>query len=241
MMQVGLYGLFGFSLAALVTTFTGVSAPCGRPAWSGGKWSPRSVRNSVDLSAKVLGVLVALEFLVVAPSSPCWLWLKAPEGVSTETVDPGHFFTSGVGVLLAFGIAFAWASVRGDLLEEPGTPGEPWPVPPTRRWDNAMLLRLLRVGPVRGHRPLPPSWMPHASPVLIWSSCGSPASPLLTAWRTSCSSTSLLAALVAFHRRHHTVALRTGTHRRDPRSLGVASPTGRPRRAPSRRRRGGSS
>jgi amino acid transporter len=64
-MQIGVYGLFGFQVSALLNTKFGWDVP-----W----WIPVLVCiaivallgvNRVDLSAKVLGVLVAFEFVVV--------------------------------------------------------------------------------------------------------------------------------------------------------------------------------
>ncbi|MDO5368404.1 APC family permease [Kocuria sp.] len=117
MMQVGLYGLFGFSLATLITGLTGMTVPWWLAALAG--WVIVGVLgvNSVDLSAKVLGILVALEFLVVGVVSVLAL-VAAPEGIGLQTLDPQNFFTPGIGVLLAFGIAAFMGFESGAIYSE---------------------------------------------------------------------------------------------------------------------------
>lgn len=104
MMQIGLYGLFGFSLSNLIVTLTGLALPWWVTAISGWLIVGTLGIRSIDLSAKILSVLVALEFLVVAVVSVVSL-ANAPEGISTQTLHSDQFFTPGIGVLLAFGIA----------------------------------------------------------------------------------------------------------------------------------------
>ena len=117
MMQVGLYGLFGFSLATLLTGLAGITVPWWLAALAG--WVIVGVLgvNSVDLSAKVLGVLVAFEFLVVGVVSVLAL-VAAPEGIGLQTLDPQNFFTPGIGVLLAFGIAAFMGFESGAIYSE---------------------------------------------------------------------------------------------------------------------------
>lgn len=117
MMQIGLYGLFGFALGSLLTQVLGVSVPW----WLAGLlgWLVVGVLgvNSVDLSAKVLGVLVALEFLVVLVVSVMSLG-TAPEGVSTAALEPQNFLAKGLGALLAFGIAAFMGFESGAIYSE---------------------------------------------------------------------------------------------------------------------------
>lgn len=117
MMQVGLYGLFGFSLATWLSGLVGVSVPWWLAALLGWVLVGALGVNSVDLSAKVLGVLVALEFLVVGVVSVLSL-VTAPEGIGFQTLDPQHFFTPGIGVLLAFGIAAFMGFESGAIYSE---------------------------------------------------------------------------------------------------------------------------
>lgn len=117
MMQIGLYGLFGFALGSLLTQVLGVAVPW----WLAGLlgWLVVGILgiNSVDLSAKVLGILVALEFLVVIVVSVISI-VTAPEGVSTEPLEPQHFLTKGIGALLAFGIAAFMGFESGAIYSE---------------------------------------------------------------------------------------------------------------------------
>ncbi|QPT53332.1 APC family permease [Rothia kristinae] len=116
MMQIGLYGMFGFALSAFIATM-GISLPWWLSALLG--WAVVAVLGvrSVDLSAKVLGVLVALEFLVVIVV--CVLSLgTAPEGISAQTLEPGQFFAHGIGVLLAFAIAAFMGFESGAIYSE---------------------------------------------------------------------------------------------------------------------------
>lgn len=117
MMQIGLYGLFGFALSNALTQWSGMEIPWWAAAIAG--WLIVGVLgvNSVDLSAKVLGVLVALEFVVVIVVSVMSV-STAPEGLSTQTLQPGQFFTTGIGVLLAFGIAAFMGFESGAIYSE---------------------------------------------------------------------------------------------------------------------------
>ncbi|MFC8038510.1 APC family permease [Paenarthrobacter sp. NPDC057355] len=122
LMQVGIYGLFGFTVSSLLSARLGISVP-----W----WIPVLVCiaivgwlgvNRVDLSAKVLGVLVALEFLVVIVYDVMSLAV-APEGVSAATFSPETLFVPGVGAVLSFGIAafmgFESAAIYGEESKDP--------------------------------------------------------------------------------------------------------------------------
>ncbi|MGN6404236.1 APC family permease [Sinomonas sp.] len=122
LMQVGIYGLFGFTVSSLLSERFGVDIP-----W----WVPVVVCiavvavlgvNRVDLSAKVLGALVALEFLVVIVYDVV-SFAVAPEGVSAEPLSPASLFVPGVGAVLSFGIAafmgFESAAIYGEEAKEP--------------------------------------------------------------------------------------------------------------------------
>lgn len=117
MMQIGLYGIFGFSLSNLMATLTSVNIPWWLAAIAGWLLVGALGLRSIDLSAKVLSILVALEFLVVIVV--CILCLThAPEGISTQTLQPSQFFTPGIGVLFAFGIAALMGFESGAIFAE---------------------------------------------------------------------------------------------------------------------------
>lgn len=117
MMQIGLYGLFGFAASNMVATWTGTEIPWWAFALLGWVVVGLLGVNSVDLSAKVLTILVALEFLVVAVVAALSL-TNAPEGISAHGLMPDEFFTPGIGVLLAFGIAAFMGFETGAIYAE---------------------------------------------------------------------------------------------------------------------------
>lgn len=117
LMQIGLYGLFGFSAAALVNEWTGWGVPWWVAGGIGWLFVAIMGLNSIDLSAKVLGVLVALEFAVVLVISGFSL-THAPQGISMQGFLPDQFFTGGIGVLLAFSIAAFMGFESGAIYSE---------------------------------------------------------------------------------------------------------------------------
>ncbi|MFV0434056.1 MAG: APC family permease [Leucobacter sp.] len=121
-MQVGIYGLFGFQLSIFLEAKFGFASPW----WL---WIFLCIIvvgllgiNRVDLSAKVLGVLVALEFIVVIIFDIVSLGV-APEGVSTATLNPGALFGPSLGLILVFGVAafmgFEGAAIYGEEAKDP--------------------------------------------------------------------------------------------------------------------------
>lgn len=122
-MQVGIYGMFGFQVSSFIETKTGLAVP-----W----WIPVLVCiavvavlgvNRIDLSAKVLGVLVALEFLVVIVFDVVAFAHPAEGAVSSAPVTPAALFVPGIGAVLAFGIAafmgFEGAAIYGEEAKDP--------------------------------------------------------------------------------------------------------------------------
>ncbi len=117
LMQIGLYGLFGFSAANAVASVTGVVIPWWIMGAIGWVLVAFLGVNNIDFSAKVLGVIVALEFLVVIVFSVMALG-NAPEGISTNGWEPTQFFTPGIGVLLAFTMAAFMGFESGAIYSE---------------------------------------------------------------------------------------------------------------------------
>jgi amino acid transporter len=121
-MQIGIYGLFGFQLSMFLEAKLGVVTPW----WV---WILACIVvvgilgvNRVDLSAKVLGVLVGLEFLAVIVFDVV-SFAVAPEGASTAGIDPANLFVPGLGAVLAFGIAsfmgFESAAIYSEESKDP--------------------------------------------------------------------------------------------------------------------------
>ncbi|WP_286329435.1 APC family permease [Agromyces marinus] len=121
-MQVGIYGLFGFQMSMFLEARFGITTPW----WL---WIFACIAvvgvlgvNRVDLSAKVLGVLVALEFAAVLVFDLV-AFAVAPEGVSTAGIEPANLFVPGVGAVLSFGVAafmgFESAAIYGEESKDP--------------------------------------------------------------------------------------------------------------------------
>lgn len=121
-MQVGIYGLFGFQLSLFIEAKTGMASPW----WV---WIFLCIivvavlgMNRIDLSAKVLGVLVALEFIVVIIFDVVALAV-APEGVTATTLNPVEALSPAIGIVLLFNFAafmgFEGAAIYGEEAKDP--------------------------------------------------------------------------------------------------------------------------
>ncbi len=121
-MQIGIYGMFGFQMSMFFTAKTGIVVPWW--IWVLGCIVIVGVLgvNRVDLSAKVLGVLVALEFLVVIVFDVL-AFVNPTEGAGIDPITPAALFVPGVGAVLAFGIAafmgFESAAIYGEESKDP--------------------------------------------------------------------------------------------------------------------------
>lgn len=122
MMQVGIWGMFGFQVSSFIADKTGAQIPW----WVGVLVGIVVVGwmgvNRVDLSAKVLGVLVAAEFVVVIVFDVV-AFTQGADGFSAEPISPSSLFVPGVGAALAFGIAafmgFEGAAIYGEESKDP--------------------------------------------------------------------------------------------------------------------------
>jgi amino acid transporter len=103
-MQIGIYGLFSFALSSFLQARLGISVSWWVCALAGLTLVGILGVSRVDFSAKVIAVLVALEFVVVIVVDVMSLGI-APEGLSAQPLMPSEFFTYGIGAVLAFGIA----------------------------------------------------------------------------------------------------------------------------------------
>ena len=121
-MQVGIYGLFGFQLSMFLEAKLGFASPW----WL---WVFLCIVvvgvlgvNRVDLSAKVLGALVALEFIAVILFDIV-SFTTAPEGVSTAALNPNALFGPALGLILVFGVAafmgFESGAIYGEEAKDP--------------------------------------------------------------------------------------------------------------------------
>ena len=98
-MQIGLYGVFGFTASSILGDVAGVEVPWWVCAL--GAWLLIGVLgiNKIDLSAKLVAVIVALEFVVVIGVSLV-SFAVAPEGVSADPFLPMNWMTGSLVVCL---------------------------------------------------------------------------------------------------------------------------------------------
>lgn len=117
LMQIGIYGLFGFATASFVNSMAGTNLPwwaCALGCWVIVGFLGM---NRVDFSAKVLGIVVGLEFLVVIIFDAV-AFSQAPQGVSSTGFVAGDLFAPGLGAVLAFSIAAFMGFESGTIYNE---------------------------------------------------------------------------------------------------------------------------
>lgn len=117
-MQIGLYGLLGFQVAE----YLGHSVPWWIVAMGFVIIVGAFGVNRLDFSAKVLGVLVAIEFLVVAIFDVAAFHNPA-EQLTAKPILPSELFTPGIGAVLVFGVAafmgFEQAAIYSEEAKDP--------------------------------------------------------------------------------------------------------------------------
>lgn len=116
-MQIGIYGVFGFTASSIINDLFGVTVAWWICALVG--WLLVAILgvNRIDLSAKLLAVIVLLEFLVVIVVSLV-SFSVAPEGVTAETLLPENWLNGSLGALLAFGMAAFMGFESGAIYSE---------------------------------------------------------------------------------------------------------------------------
>ncbi|WP_328415485.1 APC family permease [Streptomyces violaceus] len=104
-LQIGIYGIFGFEVSGLLATYADV-----RIAW----WIPALVAAlavgllgwlKIDVNARVLGVLLVIEVLLVVIFDIAALADPGKEGLSLHAFNPDTLTGAGVGTALCFCIA----------------------------------------------------------------------------------------------------------------------------------------
>jgi amino acid transporter len=224
-MQIGIYGLFGFALSSFLDARLGLSVPW----WTSALGSLILVGvlgiSRVDLSAKVIAVLVALEFVVVIVVDILSLTV-APEGVSAQPFMPSEFFTYGIGAVLAFGIAAFMGFESGAIYsEEVKNPSRA--VPRATFIAVAIISVFYAVSAWALAIGVGPGEIVAASreygPDLIFVLIGEHGGPILTDIAQVLFITSLLAALIAFHNAVARYFFSLGRERVLPRWLGTVS------------------
>ncbi|WP_374378863.1 APC family permease [Dongia sp.] len=103
-MQVGLYGLFGAVAAGTMSAIVGIDLPWW--VWSLASWVLVAIFGymKIDLSAKVLAILVCAEYIIVVLLDLAILGNGGPEGVSAVSFTPTAFSAGEpiIGMLLCF-------------------------------------------------------------------------------------------------------------------------------------------
>ncbi|MCD1144301.1 APC family permease [Kocuria sp. LUK] len=200
-MQIGLYGIFGFVLSSFLEARLGLTVPWWAAALAGLVLVGLLGVSRVDLSAKVIAVLVTLEFLVVIVVDVVSLGV-APEGISARPLLPAEFLTHGIGAVLSFGIAafmgFESAAIYSEEAEDPAraVPRATFTAVAVISVFYAVSAWALAVG-------VGPSGIVAASqqhgPDLVFVFLGEHGGVLLADIAQVLFITSLLAALIAFH------------------------------------------
>lgn len=121
-MQIGIWGMFGFQISSFIESKTGWASPWWIWVLVGIVVVGILGVNRVDLSAKVLGALVALEFIAVIVFDAT-AFANPAEGFTAAPITPSALFVPGVGAVLAFGIAafmgFESAAIYGEESKDP--------------------------------------------------------------------------------------------------------------------------
>lgn len=121
-MQIGVWGMLGFQVSSFIQEKTGWQSPWWLWVFVGIVIVGIMGVNRVDLSAKVLGILVACEFIVVIVFDVVG-FARPAGGFSAAPMTPSALFVPGVGAALAFGIAafmgFESAAIYGEESKDP--------------------------------------------------------------------------------------------------------------------------
>ncbi|MEG3629259.1 APC family permease [Streptomyces poriticola] len=104
-LQVGIYGIFGFEVSGLLATYADLEI-----AW----WIPSLLALAavgvlgwlkIDVNARVLGVLLLIEVVLVVVFDVAAIADPAAQGLSLQAFDPDTLSGAGVGTALCFCIA----------------------------------------------------------------------------------------------------------------------------------------
>lgn len=200
-MQIGIYGIFGFALSSFLGSRLGLTVPWWAAALAGLALVGLLGVSRVDLSAKLIAVLVVLEFLVVITVDVLSLAV-APEGISTQPLMPSELFTYGIGAVLSFGIAAFMGFESGAIYSEE-TKDPIRSVPRATFTAVAIISVFYAVSAWALAVGVGPSRIVGASqqygPDLVFVFLGEHGGMLLTDLAQVLFITSLLAALIAFH------------------------------------------
>ncbi|NBM16231.1 APC family permease [Streptomyces sp. GC420] len=104
-MQVGIYGILGFEVSGLLATYLDTTVAWWIPALTGVAVTGVLGWLKIDLNARVLGVLLLIECVLVVIFDVAAVADPAKEGLSLHAFDPGTLTGAGLGTALCFSIA----------------------------------------------------------------------------------------------------------------------------------------
>ncbi|MEW1719008.1 APC family permease [Streptomyces sp. NPDC093109] len=104
-MQFAVYGLLGFEVSAIFDQFLGLVVPWWVPAFAACAGIAVLGWLKIDLNAKVLGVLLAIECILVVIFDIAVVAEPGPEGLSMAAFDPASLTGAGLGTALCFCVA----------------------------------------------------------------------------------------------------------------------------------------
>src|SRR5260370_36338584 len=113
-LQVGLYGALGPNAASLAATHLGLHAPWW--AWALGAWAVITVLGlaRVDITGRMLGVLLCAEIAVIAAETAAGLVHQAGGHLSFAALSPGARTSAAIGTIGA--LAGVAARVSGAVV-----------------------------------------------------------------------------------------------------------------------------
>ncbi|MEV5432226.1 APC family permease [Streptomyces sp. NPDC052701] len=104
-LQAGIYGIFGFEVSGLLATYAEVEVAWWIPALAAVAAVGLLGWLKIDVNARVLGVLLVVEVLLVVVFDIAAVTDPGKEGLSLHAFDPGTLTGAGVGTALCFCIA----------------------------------------------------------------------------------------------------------------------------------------
>ncbi|GAA2437716.1 APC family permease [Streptomyces glaucus] len=104
-LQVGIYGILGFEVSGLFATYAGIEVAWWVPALAAVLAVGTLGWLKIDVNARVLGVLLAVEVLLVVVFDVAAVADPGAEGLSLRAFDPDTLAGAGVGTALCFCIA----------------------------------------------------------------------------------------------------------------------------------------
>ena len=104
-LQIGLYGLLGQQAAAMLSAVFGIETPWWVPALVGIGLVWALGYRGVDVGAKVLGILLAAETLILLVLAIAVVVQGGATGLSAPDFSPEGLFNPGMGAILGFALA----------------------------------------------------------------------------------------------------------------------------------------